>query len=48
MKALLVYDSMYGNTERIAKAIGAALAGDVRVSRAGMVDPATLAGIDLP
>jgi len=31
MKALIVYDSMYGNTEKIAKAIGHAIVDDVKV-----------------
>jgi flavodoxin len=30
MRALVVYDSMYGNTEAIAKAIGAALGAGAR------------------
>lgn len=33
MKALVVYDSVYGNTEKIAKAIGGAIIGDVKVLR---------------
>ena len=47
MKALIVYDSTYGNTEKIAKAIGAALTGDVKVLRAGEVNPAELNAFDL-
>jgi flavodoxin I len=47
MKALIVYDSAYGNTERIAKAVGDALSGDVRVARAGEVDASGLASLDL-
>jgi flavodoxin I len=35
MKTLVVYDSTYGNTEKIAKAIGTGIAGDVRVLRTG-------------
>ena len=31
MKALIVYDSMYGNTEKIAKSIGGAITGGVKV-----------------
>jgi len=42
MKVLVVYDSAYGNTEKIAKAIGGALAGEVSVVRAKEVDPASL------
>ncbi len=47
MKALIVYDSMYGNTERIAQAIGGAIADDVKVLRVGEVDPSDLESIDL-
>ena len=38
MKALIVYDSTYGNTEKIARAIGEAIGGDARVVRAGGAD----------
>ncbi|MDD5039576.1 MAG: flavodoxin family protein [Patescibacteria group bacterium] len=31
MKALIIYDSLYGNTEKIARTIGAALGGGTRV-----------------
>jgi flavodoxin len=47
VKALIVYDSTYGNTEKIAKAIGAALTGEVKVLRAGEVNPAELNAFDL-
>ena len=47
MKALIVYDSTYGNTEKIAKAIGAALTGEVKVLRAGEGNPAELNAFDL-
>jgi flavodoxin len=49
MKALVVYDSVYGNTEKIAVAIGAALgsAGDVAVLRVSQVGPEQLAGLNL-
>ena len=45
MKALIVYDSTYGNTEKVAQAIGQAVAGKVR--RAGQVSPSDLKGFDL-
>jgi flavodoxin I len=45
MKALIVYDSMYGNTEKIAQAMGAALACEVR--RVTEVTPEQLAGLDV-
>ncbi len=38
MKALIVYDSVYGNTEKIAQAIGDAVGREVRVLRVGEVD----------
>ena len=49
MKALVVYDSVYGNTERIAQAIGGALGkpGEVKVLRPGEVGQADLKAIDL-
>lgn len=49
MRALIVYDSAYGNTEKIARAIAAALApsGDVRVLRAGEASTSELESIDL-
>jgi flavodoxin I len=47
MKTLVVYDSVHGNTEKIAKAIGDAIAGEVKVLRAGEVNPAELKAFDL-
>ena len=47
MKALVVYDSTYGNTEKIAKAIGAAISGEVKVQRAAEVDVVELNSYDL-
>lgn len=47
MKALVVYDSQYGNTEKIAKAIGDAIGGDVKVARPAEVNAAELASVDL-
>jgi flavodoxin I len=47
MKALVVYDSTYSNTEKIAKAIGAALTGDVKVLRAAEANTADFAAFDL-
>ncbi len=46
MKALIVYDSQYGNTEKIARAIGSAIAGEVKVVRVGEADPAAIVGPD--
>jgi flavodoxin len=47
MKTLIVYDSVYGNTEKIAKAIGGAITGDVKVLRVSEVNPAELKMLDL-
>ena len=47
MKTLVVYDSLYGNTEIIARAIGAALPGEVQVLRVGQADVAELEAADL-
>jgi flavodoxin len=46
MKVLIVYDSVYGNTEKIAKAIGGAMASDVKVVRVSEVNPIGLEPID--
>ena len=47
MKVLIVYDSVYGNTEKIAKSIGGAITGDVKVLSADVVNPSDLESIDL-
>ncbi len=47
MRALIVYDSLHGNTAKIAQAIGDALAGDVSVRRVGGVSAAEVKAIDL-
>jgi flavodoxin len=47
MKVLVVYDSVYGNTEKIARAIGSGIGDDVEVLHAGDVNPLELEGIDL-
>jgi len=47
MKALIVYDSVYGNTEKIARSIGSAITGDVKVLRAAEVNPSELQSADL-
>jgi len=45
MKTLVVYDSTYGNTEKIAQAIGQAIGAEVR--RVGSVNPSDLKAFDL-
>jgi flavodoxin I len=47
MHTLVVYDSVYGNTEMIARAIGGAIRGDVAVIRVGDVQPRDLETVDL-
>jgi len=49
MKALIVYDSVYGNTEKIARAIAEAItpSGEVKVLRAGEANLSELESIDL-
>lgn len=48
MKALVVYDSVFGNTEKVAQAIGTALEAhaDVAMKRIGDVTVADVSGID--
>lgn len=49
MNAIVVYDSMYGNTEQIAQAIGHALGSpeNVGILRVGSVRPEQLTGLTL-
>lgn len=49
MKALVAYDSAYGNTEQIARAIGQALGPEeeVQVLRVGAVAPEQISGLSL-
>ena len=49
MKALVVYDSFFGNTEQIAQAIGNALGSqeDVQILRVSNVKPEQLTGLKL-
>jgi len=47
MKTLVVYDSLYGNTEKIAHAICGAIPGDVLALRVGQANPADLESVDL-
>jgi len=46
VKTLIIYDSAYGNTGKIARAIGGALRGEVSIVRAGAADPAALSALD--
>jgi flavodoxin len=49
MKALVVYDSFFGNTEKVAQAIGSALGAEpeVNVRRVGDVRAEHLSGLDV-
>src|SRR4030067_2694831 len=47
MRSLIIYDSLYGNTEKIAKAIGDGISGEVKVLPANGVDFAELKGLNL-
>ena len=47
MKTLVVYDSLYGNTEQVAEAIGAAVAGESQVLRVAQANPSELGSFDL-
>jgi flavodoxin len=49
MKSIVIYDSQYGNTEKIAQSIGTALStqGDVTLLRVGDVKMDTLTGVDV-
>jgi flavodoxin len=49
MNALIVYDSQFGNTERIAQCITSTLSefGQARSARVGQVHPSELQGIDM-
>jgi len=49
MKALIVYDSVYGNTEEIARAVAGALtpSGEVKLLRVGEANPSEFASVDL-
>lgn len=47
MRALIVYDSLHGNTAQVAQAIGDALAGEVSVRRVVGVGAAEVGAVDL-
>jgi flavodoxin len=49
MKTLVVYDSVFGNTEKVARAIAGELGSEskLEILRAGNVTPVQLAGLDL-
>jgi len=49
MKVLIIYDSVFGNTEQVAQAIGNALGSqkDVEMLRVSIVKPEQLTGLKL-
>ncbi|MBT3362798.1 MAG: flavodoxin family protein [Chloroflexi bacterium] len=47
MKALVIYDSIYGNTAEIAKAIGNGIAGEVKVVGVSEVNQQGMESLDL-
>jgi flavodoxin I len=47
MKAYIIYDSLYGNTEKIAQAIGQELTGEVKVMRVGEAKPSEVTACDM-
>ena len=47
MKTLVVYDSVFGNTEQIARRIAEAIPGTVKLLRVGAASPHELSGADL-
>jgi len=49
MNALIVYDSQFGNTERIAQCITSSLReiGHARIARVGQIHPSELQGMDM-
>jgi flavodoxin I len=47
MPALVVYESINGNTEKIAQAVGKALGAKTKVLRAADADPSQMKGVDL-
>ncbi|OGO33183.1 MAG: flavodoxin [Chloroflexi bacterium RBG_16_56_11] len=47
MKVLVIYDSLYGNTEKIARAIAGAVTGDVKLLRVGEANVAEIGTVDL-
>ena len=47
MRTYVLYDSLYGNTKKVAEAIGKAIGGEVKVAQVSNVDPAELKDLDL-
>ena len=47
MNVVVIYDSTYGNTAEVARAIGSSISGETRVLRVGEVNPGELNTFDL-
>jgi flavodoxin len=47
MNTVIIYDSLYGNTELLARTIGDAVSGDLKVARVGDATPSELASFGL-
>lgn len=47
MKILVIFDSVYGNTENVARAIGGAITSDVQIIHAKEAKPNDLEGLDI-
>ena len=47
MKTLVIYDSVYGNTQKIAQAIGDSLTGEVKVTQIGTMSASEVRSFDL-
>ena len=47
MNALVIYDSFFGNTEKIARAVAEALGPETRLARPAEITPDQLRGLDL-
>jgi flavodoxin I len=47
VKVLLVYDSLYGSTEKVARTIGGEIKGEVKILRVSEATPPDLNGVDL-
>lgn len=47
MKTLVIYDSQFGNTEKVARAIGDGLTGEIEVSHVNQTNMANLSSYDM-
>ncbi len=47
MKTIVIYDTQFGNTEEVAKAVAGALGGEVKIQHVKDANPADLSDYDL-